>query len=290
MTSPTQPSDSHATLATPAVDETTLLDLACFGITPMTHADSACTLLDDDHTASSPLPLLNKTLPPPVSIPDLPNELLLLVCLRSTTSTLLLLRLASTRLRALANLVLRDRTRKVLVDTEAVLLRMSGELELLEVEKRPHLRHYKQFLRNISMNDLTEAIWYTSPPEELKTVCECLCILKGQDPISTPTTSPRRINTTSSTSSSDSTSEITGTLTALHLFPTPTPPPTTSTGPAADEPTTWHTLKKQMSRYDFKNWVANLRTNVDKIPYASIKRVEHIIMHDQSITYERLRE
>ncbi|KAI9345246.1 hypothetical protein BDR26DRAFT_794210, partial [Obelidium mucronatum] len=186
----------------------------------------------------------------------LPNELLLLVCHQMPSPSLLQMRLVGKRMQSLANIILRDRMRTAVETLEASLKTLGQEHDLLEVEKRPHLRHYKQFLRNISMNDLTEAIWYATPPEELKTVCECLCILKGP-PVTIPVLSKR----------AEGTSNF-----------------------AAFEPQTWASIKKQMTRYDFKNWVSNLRSNVDKIPYAAIKRVEYIIMHDQNITYERLRE
>ncbi|KAI9329140.1 hypothetical protein DFJ73DRAFT_861050 [Zopfochytrium polystomum] len=53
---------------------------------------------------------------------------------------------------------------------------------------------------------------------------------------------------------------------------------------------TWAAIKKQMTRFDFKNWLTNLRMGVDHIPHPAIKRVERIIMMDPSITYERMRE
>ncbi|KAI8830628.1 hypothetical protein BJ741DRAFT_537474 [Chytriomyces cf. hyalinus JEL632] len=182
------------------------------------------------------------------SIHIVPNELLLLVCSRLPTNALLTMRGVTRRLGALASLVLRDRMR-ISVDSIAQMLStLEQQHSLVEEEKRPHLRHYKQFVRNISMNDITEAIWYATPPEELKTVCECLCILKA----------------------------------AMQLLYTE--------DASVGVPQTWASIKKNMSRYEFKNWVLNLRSNVDKIPYAAVKRVEYMIMHDQSITYERLRE
>lgn len=46
-----------------------------------------------------------------------------------------------------------------------------------ELAMKPHLRHYKSFLTQISMLEVNEAMWYASPPSELQTVCECLCLL-----------------------------------------------------------------------------------------------------------------
>ena len=43
----------------------------------------------------------------------------------------------------------------------------------------PQLQHYSQFLQNISTNEITEATWYSTPPNELETVCKCLVILKN---------------------------------------------------------------------------------------------------------------
>ncbi|KAJ3233842.1 hypothetical protein HDU81_001962 [Chytriomyces hyalinus] len=269
-----------------------------------------------------------------------PNELLLLVCTRLPTNALLTMRGVTRRLGALASLVLRDRMR-ISVDSIAQMLStLEQQHSLVEEEKRPHLRHYKQFVRNISMNDITEAIWYATPPEELKTVCECLCILKGS--MSSLQVSPRRsfLHPTDVSHSSastyphnnqDNTDSIESSLRTLSLIApsaesatqsfAPSPPSSLSnsgttlqqhmqqqqlqqqqpTPPAAMQllytedpsvgvPQTWASIKKNMSRYEFKNWVLNLRSNVDKIPYAAVKRVEYMIMHDQSITYERLRE
>jgi len=55
-------------------------------------------------------------------------------------------------------------------------------------------------------------------------------------------------------------------------------------------PMTWLTIRKHMTRFDFKSWMINLRSMVDFVQIHNVKRVENIIMHDPTITYDRLRE
>ncbi|KAJ3214987.1 hypothetical protein HDU67_001004, partial [Dinochytrium kinnereticum] len=170
-----------------------------------------------------------------------------------------------------------------------------------EKEKRPHLRHYRQFLRNITTNEITEATWYATPPEELKTVCECLCILKGSPTFqlrksatlpsaaSLPSLPSAVASTSSSSSSSsaDATSTPSAQSAASHHPPATAPAATTEDDPP---PMSWSQIKKTMTRYDFKTWLTNLRVGVDYIPFPNVKRVERIIMMDPNVTYERLRE
>ncbi|KAL2916632.1 hypothetical protein HK105_203744 [Polyrhizophydium stewartii] len=117
--------------------------------------------------------------------------------------------------------------------------------------KRPLLTHYRQFLASSSSTEITEATWYTTPPAELHTVCECLCILRGA-----------------------------------------IPPPPAGVPEAGDGrvPTPWPTLKRIMSRYDFKSWLASMSTSVASIDIVNARRVENIIRMDATITYERLRD
>ncbi|KAJ3347092.1 hypothetical protein HDU83_002386 [Entophlyctis luteolus] len=218
--------------------------------------------------------------PPAPKPPVLPNEILLAVCEFAVTSTLLAMRKCSRSMRSLANIELRDRTRRSVASAETLADSLGEAVEALRQEKQQHLRHYKTFLRNINMSDLTEATWYSSPPEEVKTVCECLCILRAVVPALSPTSVVPH-ESSSTTSSSQCATSLTTALTP-------------STGYSSVDATTynwtWPVIKKHMTHYNFKNWVSNLRTNVDKIPFGAVKRVEHIIMHDPLITYERLRE
>ncbi|KAI8808489.1 hypothetical protein BJ742DRAFT_668086, partial [Cladochytrium replicatum] len=192
----------------------------------------------------------------------LPNELLLLVFAKTDTSVLLTMRYSSTRMKRLVEVVLASRLEST--TTELSVRRTLSAKRFFEAEKvkRPHLRHYRQFLRNISTNEITEATWYTTPPPELQTVCECLCILKGTNSFSVGMGNNGTATTTS----------------------------TSSPGRSRTPSMTWPTIKKLMTRYDFKTWLTNLRMGVDHIPYAAAKRVERIIMLDPSITYERLRD
>ncbi|KAI8814688.1 hypothetical protein BJ742DRAFT_652082, partial [Cladochytrium replicatum] len=175
----------------------------------------------------------------------LPNELFLLVFGKTDTSVLLTMRYASTHMKRLVEDVLASRLETTTMELSVRRTLSAKRFFEAEKVKRPHLRHYRQFLRNISTNEITEATWYTTPPPELQTVCECLCILKGANSDVALDSEPRM---------------------------------------------TWPTIKKLMTRYDFKTWITNLRMGVEHIPYPAAKRVERIIMLDPSITYERLRD
>ena len=131
-----------------------------------------------------------------------------------------------------------------------------------ETAMRPHVRHYTSFLNGIASSDVTEATWYSSPPEELQTVCECLCLLKES-------CDSEYIVGTNMTMASDA---LQNTLTTTY------------------KRIPWSTIKKTMSKYEFRQWVLGLNENVNQIPIQNAKRVEQIIVQDASITYERLRE
>lgn len=57
---------------------------------------------------------------------------------------------------------------------------------------------------------------------------------------------------------------------------------------ATDPIEKWAEIKKIMSRYDFKSWYINLRENVEDLDMENVTKVQSIIMHDPSITYERV--
>ncbi|KAJ3120156.1 hypothetical protein HK100_012917 [Physocladia obscura] len=217
----------------------------------------------------------------------LPAELMLVVCTFAATGAVLQLRLASRRMRTLADVELRHRSRARLATFDATFDTAAAALLALEHDRLPQLRHYKTFLRNIDMNHLTEATWYASPPDEVKTVCECLCILKGL-PVATVQPKRSSIGKSQSVDGSSFSSQnepLDSSFSTLSLVTDDSVADSQS-----QQTVSWASLKKQMSHYSFKNWVSNLRSNVEKIPYSAIKRVEYIIMHDQMITYERLRE
>jgi hypothetical protein len=102
------------------------------------------------------------------------------------------------------------------------------------------------------MQEVTEATWYSTPPEELKTVCECLCILKGG---------------LSSISSNFPPLSFSLILIFFNVL--------------VDDPLSpsveWSSVKKTMARYDFKTWFTNLKHNVDYISHANVKKVESIV-------------
>lgn len=104
---------------------------------------------------------------------------------------------------------------------------------------------------------MSEATWYTTPPCELQTVCECLCLLSMNQLPALPTD-----------------------LTAMT-------PPSTPLIININNRLSWKTLKKMMMNYEFKSWIMNLRMNCETISLVNIKRVEEIIMNDDSITYPR---
>jgi dynein heavy chain len=116
---------------------------------------------------------------------------------------------------------------------------IQDQLNTREKVSAPNLRHYRSFLQQISLNEISEAMWYSSPPRELQIVCECLCILK-----------------------------LGNLCNRLE----------------------WRSTKVALSKYEFKHWLSNLKTNVQRIPIENVKRVENIIANDSSITYERLRD
>ncbi|KAJ3090178.1 hypothetical protein HK102_004483 [Quaeritorhiza haematococci] len=172
----------------------------------------------------------------------LPNELLLGILSYLPTQTLATVRSVSRRLKSLSELFLirtfSYRVSDLTIEKES----WDRKYTLLMAGKEPHLLHYRGFLNGLGNSEVTEVSWYASPPQELMTVCECLCILKE------------------------------GTLrTRGGRLP-------------------WPTVKKIMSRYDFKMWLANLREGVERIDMAAVRVVEEIIRSDHSITYERLRE
>jgi len=51
----------------------------------------------------------------------------------------------------------------------------------------------------------------------------------------------------------------------------------------------WSILRKIVLSHEFRHWLFNIKTNVDDIPHHYIQRVEDIIRHDATITYERVR-
>lgn len=52
----------------------------------------------------------------------------------------------------------------------------------------------------------------------------------------------------------------------------------------------WAEIKKIMTRYEFKSWYINLKENVEDLEMEYVTIVQNIIMHDPSITYERVHE
>ncbi|EGF83943.1 expressed protein [Batrachochytrium dendrobatidis JAM81] len=182
---------------------------------------------------------------------SLPNELLLVAFEFCSTASLLNARLSTSRFCALANVVLSHRFKNPVMLLALTSDTLASTHRSLLAIKRPQIIHYNQFLASSSTTEITEVAWYASPPAELQTVCECLCILRGVVP-------PPADN------------EI-------------------AFGPGRVR-APWSVLRRIMSRYDFKTWLVNLKDNYTSISITDIRRVEDIIRMDALITYERLRE
>ncbi|KAH6570633.1 hypothetical protein BASA50_002770 [Batrachochytrium salamandrivorans] len=181
----------------------------------------------------------------------LPNELLLIVFEFCATEVLLKVRLTSAKIHSLTNVVLSHRFKGPVAMLALTTTTLAANHRNLVAAKSPQLAHYSQFLATSSSTEITEVAWYASPPAELQTVCECLCILRG-------------------------------------VIPAPTSNQI-ATGPGRVR-TPWPTLRRIMSRYDFKSWLVNLKENYESIDIAHIRRIEDIIRMDALITYERMRE
>ncbi|KAJ3296625.1 hypothetical protein HK104_001395 [Borealophlyctis nickersoniae] len=222
-----------------------------------TAASSAAT---DKKTAATTSPV-SIVQPPKPQPPTLPNELLFIIFDQLDTPDLCTIRVVSHRLCKVANVLLSGRIKEELSDLSEIKKEADTIYKDTESEKRPHLRHYRHWLRNSSSHDIKEATWYPNPPAELKTVCECLCILQRAPKIRSPSSSPSGV-----------------------IDLDPTPPEWLNTR------LSWSLIKKELSSYSFKTWLTHLHTAVDHIPYYAIQRVEKIVVSDSTITYDRLRE
>ncbi|KAI8585695.1 hypothetical protein BDZ88DRAFT_379587, partial [Geranomyces variabilis] len=200
-------------------------------------------------------------------LPRLPNELLLVLLETMPTTQICTMRRVSKTYAALGSIVIAKRIEEQLEDLAVKDVELRAALAAAQVEFGLHLDHYKQFLRGVTPSDLTEALWYSNPPEELRAICECLCRLKGLPrPAAAPSASLRR------------------------NAPAPAPASLRSADLASLQPLPWSQIKKIMGRYEFKTWLLNLQSNVDHIPHASIRVVEHIIMIDPDINYDHVRD
>ncbi|KAJ3155741.1 hypothetical protein HDU86_004210 [Geranomyces michiganensis] len=217
------------------------------------------------------------------ALPRLPTELLLVLLETMPTKQVCTMRRLSKTYATLGGLVIAKRMEEQLENLAVKDVELRGTLSAAQAEFGPHLEHYKQFLRGVMPSDLTEALWYSNPPEELRAICECLCRLKGLPP--TPAVAAVRNPRSTST-------------TVLRSI-LASPRPSAATLPAENDlassisslqPLPWSTIKKMMGRYEFKTWLLNLQTNVDSIPHNSIRIVEHIIMIDPNINYDHVRD
>jgi hypothetical protein len=105
---------------------------------------------------------------------SVPNEVLLIVFSLSSSSSLLVARIVSRRWSQLSNVILKLRLVSPLSQLTQRVVCLGQMLRHLQVQKTPHLDHYRDFLRQSSPSDLAEVVWYQAPPQELQTVCECL--------------------------------------------------------------------------------------------------------------------
>ena len=173
----------------------------------------------------------------------LPTEMLLSIFELLPNRDLATLRGVSQHLRAVSESLLIHRLESRVKGLQFQTKELQTQYDSMYAERKPQLRHFRGFLRNLPSSHLTEVTWYTSPPAELLSVSECLCILKnGQQSVQ------------------------------------------------RGSPGSWTEVKRSMSRYDFKTWFLNLPKTVESIDIQDVSVVQNIIMHDPTITYERLRE
>ncbi|KAJ3167214.1 hypothetical protein HDU87_001725 [Geranomyces variabilis] len=229
----------------------------------------------------------------PTLFPRLPNELLLVLLETMPTTQICTMRRVSKTYAALGSLVIAKRIEEQLQELAVKDVELRAALAAAQAEFGLHLDHYKQFLRGVTPSDLTEALWYSNPPEELRAICECLCRLKGLPPAAAapaaPATSLRRRNATTTTTALRSSSSSS----SVHASPRPssaTLSSPSSAGLTSLQPLPWSQIKKHMGRYEFKTWLLNLQSNVDHIPHSSIRVVEHIIMIAPDINYDHVRD
>lgn len=108
----------------------------------------------------------------------LPNELLITVLAQFGITELLQLRGVNRRFRALAEDALLARFTEKMSYHSGHLSGLNEKLTELRNDTRPRLQHYRQFLQDTAIADVKEVCWYTTVPQELKTVCACLAVLK----------------------------------------------------------------------------------------------------------------
>ncbi|KAI9007352.1 hypothetical protein BC832DRAFT_523881, partial [Gaertneriomyces semiglobifer] len=185
----------------------------------------------------------------------LPTELLYAIFEVADTQSLCMLRATCSRFDAIATVVLLARVKQRIAGLQVEHAAAARVYKLTEMEQTEYLLHYQGFLVNIPSSLIDEAQWYHMPPEEVQTVCECLCILQGD------------------------------------IYAIAENKPVTSRVEVLPKTRfSWSTIKKSMARPSFKRWIQQLpTTGVDKIPFTNVKIVERIIMRDPQVTYERLR-
>ena len=111
----------------------------------------------------------------------LPNELLLDIFSYLSESSLNQVRLINKRCTPLSSSILIQRYTCILNSIDVDLDRAEKDYTLLQASSDPQLSHYRQFVTNLSTNDIKECIWYATPSKELSTVCECLVRLNGAE-------------------------------------------------------------------------------------------------------------
>ncbi|KAI8894983.1 hypothetical protein BC833DRAFT_567863 [Globomyces pollinis-pini] len=98
----------------------------------------------------------------------LPNEVWTRVFQYAKFKSLLELRKSNKLFKKLANLVLASQLYQPFIKLVHHTNVQTLSYQTLRVEKIPHLNHYR-------------VIWFSNPPVELQTVCECLCRLKATE-------------------------------------------------------------------------------------------------------------
>ena len=109
----------------------------------------------------------------------LPNELLYLIFEKLSNKDLLKLRSTNKLNQSIANKILKSRLEKSVKSLTENLSALNTTYKQMYEERKPELRHFRGFLRNLPSSHLTEMTWYNTAPQEIQTVCQCLAILKN---------------------------------------------------------------------------------------------------------------
>ena len=113
------------------------------------------------------------------TLSSLPTEIAILILSNLSTKDLTSMRVSCKKFKHVSNSVLRKRVKTSIVALEPQFNETKGDFQECETTQKPIMKHYRGFLKNLNASIISESIWYTNPPQEFKTVCACLCLLRG---------------------------------------------------------------------------------------------------------------